>query len=192
MSEPQDKAALRAKARALRKGLAWQAGAAASAQFAEHFFAHVPLRARSLIAGYFPIGSEADPSALLEQAFEFGHACALPKVALEGAPLNFVAWRPGEALGPGPFGTREPPGDPLFHVPNIVLVPLLAFDAGGHRLGYGGGYYDRTLALMRGGEAKFLAVGLAFAGQEVDALPADPHDQRLDWIVTEKSARQIG
>jgi len=188
----EEKSALRRVARECRDSAAEQAGEAVSAQMAAQFFAHVPLRPKSLIAGYAAINNEADPLPLLIRAADLGHACALPRIALEGAPLDFVAWRPGEALKSGPFGTREPDGPPLSRLPDIVLVPLLAFDAGGHRLGYGGGYYDRTLEMMRTAEAKFLAIGLAFAAQEVDALPADRFDQKLDWIVTEREARKLG
>lgn len=186
-----EKPALRQAAKARRVEAAAQAGAAAGPQIAAQFFAHIPLRPKNLIAGYVAIHSEADPLSLLVRAFELGHVCALPRIALEGAPLDFVAWAPGDALVKGPFGTWEPEGPALSRVPDIVLVPLLAFDAAGHRLGYGGGYYDRTLALLRGADAKFLAVGLAFAAQESDALPADPFDQKLDWIVTEREARRL-
>jgi 5-formyltetrahydrofolate cyclo-ligase len=192
MSLAAEKAALRARARRAREEAARQASPDVAAQLAERFFEHIALRPRSLIAAYASIGAEVDPSRILERALEKGHRCALPRVALEGAPLDFVEWRAGEALQPGPFGTREPMGPPLARAPDIILVPLLAFDSSGHRLGYGGGYYDRTLSMLRMAEARFLSVGLAFAAQEVDALPVDPFDQRLDWIVTERDARRIG
>jgi len=186
------KSALRRAARERRAQAAQEAGGEAAARLAAQFFAHVRLRPKSLIAGYAAINSEADPLPLLVEAAGLGHSCALPRIALEGAPLDFVAWRPGDPLTAGPFGTREPEGPPLSRVPDIVLVPMLAFDARGHRLGYGGGYYDRTLALLRAADAEFLAIGLAFAVQEADALPADRFDQKLDWVVTEREARKLG
>lgn len=166
--------------------------ASAPALIARHFLSAVPLPPESSIAGYAAIGSEADPAELLRQLDAAGHVCSLPAVETRQAPLVFRRWRPGERLVPGDHGTRAPaPGAPLCH-PGILLVPLLAFDGAGRRLGYGGGYYDRTLAALRASGSAVLAVGVAFSAQEAQDLPEDDFDQRLDWIVTEKEARRFG
>lgn len=167
-------------------------GAPARAAIASHFLCAIALPPASSIAGYAAIGSEADPSELLSQLDAAGHVCALPVVETRQAPLAFRRWRPGDPLFPGGHGTRVPsPRAPLCR-PDIVLVPLLAFDGAGRRLGYGGGYYDRTLAALRAGGRPVIAVGLAFSAQEAQDLPEDEFDQRLDWIVTEKEARRFG
>lgn len=164
-------------------------GLDAARLFAEQFFAHVPLAPGAVIAGYAPIGSEADPSEILRRAAARGHPVALPCVAASASPLAFRLWTPGDPLIAGPHGTRHPAGDAPAVQPGLVLVPLLAFDGSGHRLGYGGGYYDRTLAFQRSHNPGLVAAGLAFSDQEVTHLPHEPEDQPLDWIVTERGAR---
>jgi 5-formyltetrahydrofolate cyclo-ligase len=110
---------------------------------------------------------------------------ALPVVQGRGLPLVFRAWNPATALVPGPFGAQTPPDTAPTVVPVVLLVPMLAFDPAGWRLGYGGGFYDRTLALLRT-RGPTVAVGVAYAGQRVDHVPHDPTtDARLDAIATE-------
>ena len=157
-------------------------------RIADHFFRSVPLRPDAAIAGYVAIGSEADPAEILARASANGHVCGLPRVAQKAAPLAFLQWAPGDALAGGAHGTREPLANMPEVRPDIVLVPLLAFDRRGRRIGYGGGYYDRTLAKLRG-NGGVVAVGIAFAAQAVDELPEEEFDARLDWIVTESGAR---
>lgn len=151
----------------------------------------IALPRRCAVSAYWPMGSELDPRPLIRRLSECGHPIGLPVVVAKGRPLVFRAWRPGEVLEPAGFGTQVPcPRRPEIR-PRVLLVPMLAFDRAGYRLGYGGGFYDRTLAGLRaGGDA--LAVGLAYAAQEVDALPHDGNDERLDWIVTEAGAIKIG
>jgi 5-formyltetrahydrofolate cyclo-ligase len=105
-------------------------------------------------------------------------------------PLIFREWRPGDVLEDAPFGTRIPSDAAKELTPEIVIVPLLAFDSEGYRLGYGGGYYDRTLDLLRR-KGDCIAVGFAYSGQEWAGVPRERHDERLDWIVTEDGARRI-
>lgn len=167
-------------------------GAAAPALIARHFVAAFPLPAGSCIAGYVAISSEPDPAELIRRLSVNGHACALPRVAARNAPLVFHRWRPGNALTPGAHGTREPQPDAPLCRPDVVLVPLLAFDSAGRRLGYGGGYYDRTLAALRADGKGVVAVGVAFSAQEAQDLPEEEFDVRLDWVVTEKGARPFG
>ncbi|MFC0280137.1 5-formyltetrahydrofolate cyclo-ligase [Falsigemmobacter intermedius] len=133
-----------------------------------------------VLAGYLAMRSEADPA--LAMAAHSGDCC-LPVVARKAAPLIFRAWKPGEALVPGAFGTHEPPQSAPELVPQVLIVPMLAFDARGYRLGYGGGFYDRTLEALRA-RGKVTAIGFAFDAQEADLVPVEPTDQPLDLIVT--------
>ncbi|MFN6251617.1 MAG: 5-formyltetrahydrofolate cyclo-ligase [Acetobacteraceae bacterium] len=171
------KAAARKLARARRAGLA---NASAPERLAEAMLAqHAPPKG-AIIAGYWPMGDEMDPRPLMLALASCGHAIALPVTPPRGEPLAFRAWAPGAALRPGPMGTSEPvAGEELR--PEVLLVPLLAFDRTGRRLGYGGGYYDRTLAALPGAKA----IGIAYAGQEMAEVPAGPQDFRLPLIATE-------
>jgi 5-formyltetrahydrofolate cyclo-ligase len=145
----------------------------------------LPIGKGAVVSFYWPMGDEADPRALAARLAARGHALALPVVVKKNSPLVFRRWREGDALVVHGFGMHEPASDAPVTRPDVLLVPLLAFDARGHRLGYGGGFYDRTLASF---ETK-LAIGVAYAGQEVDALPALPHDHPLDMVVTELGVR---
>ena len=144
----------------------------------------------AVVSGYLPIRDEADPRALMAALAGKGHVLALPSVIERGAPLVFRRWSPGDATLIDMFGLTEPLASAEIMTPSIVLVPMLAFDAAGYRLGYGGGYYDRTLALLRAA-GKVVAVGIAYAGQEVPGLPRRDHDEPLDAIVTEKGLRKF-
>jgi len=110
---------------------------------------------------------------------------ALPIIDGQGLPLRFRAWRPGDPVQPGALGTSEPSPDAAEFVPDLVLVPLLAFDRRRHRLGYGAGFYDRTLASLRA-RGSVLAVGVAFAAQEFPDVPIDGWDEPLDLVLTEQ------
>ena len=140
---------------------------------------------RPVVSGYWPMGDEIDVAPLLAELSRRGHVCALPVVGGRGEALIFRAWKRSELLEPGPHGTSQPGADAPEAVPAIVLTPLLAFDATGARLGYGGGYYDRTLRTLRDRNA-VLAVGVAYDAQEVEAVPSDAGDERLDLVVTER------
>ncbi|HEX3182074.1 MAG TPA: 5-formyltetrahydrofolate cyclo-ligase [Beijerinckiaceae bacterium] len=135
-------------------------------------------------AAYFPVRGEADPLPLLAELAAAGIETSLPRLAGRGKPLRFHLWRPGDALVDTPLGLREPSaGSPLLE-PDLLIVPLAAFDRTGHRIGYGAGYYDATLAALTA--KKQLAIGLAFAAQEVASIPAEPHDQPLAFVITER------
>jgi 5-formyltetrahydrofolate cyclo-ligase len=120
-----------------------------------------------------------------------GHALCLPVVQGRGKPLLFRAWRRGDALVRGSLGIPAPGPEAAPLVPGLLLVPLLAFDREGFRLGHGAGYYDMTLAGLRAA-GPVLAVGIAYAGQEVARVPREVHDQSLDWVITESEAIRIG
>lgn len=146
----------------------------------------------AVVAGYAPTGSEADCWPLLTRLHDRGHPCCLPVIAGPGQPLGFLPWTPGTALQEGPHQIQQPAGRPCADlvpdiIPDIIIVPLVAFDRTGHRLGQGGGYYDRTLAALRA-RHRVLAVGLGFEAQACDMIDAGAHDMRLDWVVTERGA----
>jgi 5-formyltetrahydrofolate cyclo-ligase len=136
------------------------------------------------LAGYMPMRTEIDP---LPAMMRHQGAVGVPVILAAAAPLRFREWGPGVTLVPGEFGALIP-AEGAWVEPQVVIVPLLAFDARGYRLGYGGGFYDRTLAGLRA-RGKVLAVGFAFAAQEVDEVPIDGFDQRLDAVVTEREVR---
>ncbi|HVW72652.1 MAG TPA: 5-formyltetrahydrofolate cyclo-ligase [Rhizomicrobium sp.] len=140
----------------------------------------------AVVGGYHALPDEADPALLMEKLVELGCHIAYPRVAGKGLPLEFHRVPDGEVLAPGAFGVHEPLDIWPRVVPGLLLVPLLAFDAAGVRLGYGGGFYDRTLALLG-----VPAIGIAYAGQEVASLPRGPHDMALTMVVTEKGIRRF-
>ncbi len=155
------------------------------------FIAAVSLPAGAVVSGYWPVRTELDPRPLMTWLEGRGHPLALPVVAGRGRPLVFRPWRPGDEMVPGELGIDTPTAAAGECEPTVLLVPLLAFDSAGGRLGHGAGYYDITIAGLRA-RGPVLAVGLAYAGQEVDAVPCEPHDERLDWVVTEKKAIRTG
>jgi 5-formyltetrahydrofolate cyclo-ligase len=164
------KSGLRREARARRAELA-----RACPDFAQRiarFSAELP---PGIVAGYWPIREEADPRQLMKA---LGGPLALPRI--EGKTLSFRRWREGDALVDNQHGIAEPRADAEVLTPDVVLVPLLAFDLTGHRLGYGGGYYDRTLAALNA-----RTIGVAYAGQRVESLPREPHDHPLEAVLTE-------
>jgi 5-formyltetrahydrofolate cyclo-ligase len=161
-----------------------------SRRLAEIFLKQVPVPSGATVSAYVAIGDEADPAALLHALRARGHAIVLPRVAGRGKPLDFHRYDAGQSLVRGGFGLSEPARDWPLMPPDVLVVPLLAFDASGYRIGYGAGFYDRTLAKLRG-TRDVLAVGFAFADQEFETVPHDENDQRLDWIVTEIGARKF-
>jgi len=142
------------------------------------------------VSGFWPIGDEVDVLTALRLLAAREHPVALPVVVGRGRPLVFRRWIEGDKMATGPFGIREPLDTAPEINPRILLVPLLAFDRAGFRLGYGGGFYDRSLAGLRQ-RGDTLAIGVAWAGQEVRDVPHGAHDQRLDWIVTERELIRV-
>jgi 5-formyltetrahydrofolate cyclo-ligase len=179
------KAALRAEQRRKRGALGSDVGAAAAAAVADRLVRELRLPP-GIISGYWPLADEFDPRPAMARLARLGHALALPRVQGWGQPLAFHAWQQGDPLVAGPFQVMEPsPGAPLVH-PHILLVPLLAFDRSGRRLGYGAGYYDMVLRDLRARSPAPFAIGVAFAAQEVLEVPTGPRDQMLDAVVTEQ------
>jgi 5-formyltetrahydrofolate cyclo-ligase len=159
---------------------------AAGIALTQHVLAGFAWRAGAAVSGFWPIGDEIDIRPLLLALHERGHTIALPITPKRGESLTFGQWRPGDVLIPERFGTMRPIGDVV--VPDILLIPLLAFDAAGGRLGYGGGFYDRTLPTLPGR----LRLGCAFAQQQVDAIPVGPYDMRLDAVATDRGIIRCG
>jgi 5-formyltetrahydrofolate cyclo-ligase len=151
----------------------------------------VPLPPGTVVAGFSAIRSEINPVPLLRCFADAGAGLALPAIVARGRPLVFRAWRFGEELARGQWGIREPKPDAPEVRPDVVIVPLAAFDRRGYRIGYGAGYYDLTLHALRA-ERPITAVGLAFAMQEIDRVPELPHDARLDLVLTEREVIECG
>lgn len=150
-------------------------------------FGAISLPPATVASGYLPIRSELDPRPLMAELAARGWRLALPVVIAANTPLLFRAYSFGDSLVRGRFDTEVPAEDKAELSPQLLLVPLLAFDRSGYRLGYGGGFYDRTLSGLRA-QHHVLAVGVAFAAQEIEQVPRDAMDHRLDWIVTEREA----
>jgi 5-formyltetrahydrofolate cyclo-ligase len=178
------KAALRREASARRAALPAETRRAAVATIAARPFP-LAFAAGAIISGFMPLKHEIDPLPLLHALSERGAQLALPVVAERGRPLIMRAWNWGDPLSSGVWGIREPKPEAAVVEPEILLVPLLAFDRAGRRLGYGGGYYDLTLAQLRACKT-VIAVGLAFAAQEIPAVPTTSRDALLDLVLTER------
>lgn len=185
------KAAMRAHMRSYRKTLIrdhpeadWQAG-----DRAQELLDGLRLRKPGIAALYHASGAEMDPRPLADNLMELGWKIALPACEALDEPIVFRPWKPGDRLAPDAAGINSPLASAGDLEPDFVMVPLIAYDAAGFRLGQGGGYYDRTIADLRTYRNPPPFVGLAFAGQEVEAVPHDGHDQKLDAIFTEMGYR---
>jgi 5-formyltetrahydrofolate cyclo-ligase len=184
MEPPADpKAGLRRAAFAARKAAFAEAATAVPAATA-HLLGEIGAARGRVVSGYMPIRTELDPVPAMAALDAAGARICVPVIAGRGLPLDFREWRPGVPLAEGPFGAMIPEaGDWLD--PDILIVPLVAFDGRLNRLGYGGGFYDRTLARLRAA-GPLRAIGFAYAAQELSGIPADATDQPLDAVVTER------
>jgi 5-formyltetrahydrofolate cyclo-ligase len=178
-----DKSTLRAAALAARDALSSEHRAAAARAIAVRGLP-IEIMPGAVVAGYSPIRSEIDPTPLLRKLAAPGVRLALPAIMAGDQPLKFRAWSPGDKLRRGRLGILEPAPDAAELIPDILLVPLAAFDRLGHRIGYGAGHYDRTLAQLRQLKA-ITAIGVACAAQQVEAVPALLHDVALEYVLTE-------
>jgi 5-formyltetrahydrofolate cyclo-ligase len=143
------------------------------------------------VSGFSAIGDEIDPLPLLAKLTLGGHRACLPVMQGKAAPLLFRSWKPGDLLRATVWGIREPLPSAESMEPDVLLVPLLVFDKRGYRLGYGGGFYDRTIAGLRARKT-VIAIGVAFDEQRIDAVPHTDHDQRLDWVLTPSGPIAVG
>ncbi len=153
----------------------------------ENFLNNFSFTAGSIIAGYWPKESEINILPLLSGLAERGCTLCMPVIIHRQSPLRFRLWEPGAQMIPGRFGLPMPPETSPEVQPTHLIVPLIAFDRFGYRLGRGQGYYDRTLGMLRA-QSRIIAIGVCYDGQELSAVPHDVYDQRLDWVVTEKRA----
>jgi 5-formyltetrahydrofolate cyclo-ligase len=178
------KAVIRREVQARRDALPPDLRTAAAQAIAARPFP-VPVRAGAIVSGFMPVKSEINPLPLMRVLAESGAQLALPAVIGRGQPLIMRAFTFGEPLASGVWGIREPRHGALQVDPDVVIAPLLAFDRSGHRIGYGAGYYDMTIAALRA-KKSILAVGIAFAAQEITNVPTTPRDARLDLVLTER------
>jgi 5-formyltetrahydrofolate cyclo-ligase len=144
----------------------------------------------AVVSAFMPLKSEINPLPLMRKLVAAGAALALPVVAGKGLPLVIRRWDFGAPLASGVWGIREPPPDAPAIDPDVLIVPLLAFDRHGHRLGYGAGYYDRTIAALRA-KKPIVAIGIGYAAQEVERVPITPRDERLDLVLTERETIEV-
>lgn len=183
MSLLKDKQVMRATAKALRAR-----AAAATPDAGDRLARHAGLLDRDwngvVVAGYAPIGSEIDPRPWMQTLVSAGAVTALPVMRQEVEPLVFRRWSAGDPLEVRRHDVSEPLDTAPLVRPDVVLVPLLAFDRRGHRLGYGAGYYDRTISDLQS-TGRVWTIGLAYSAQEVDRVPVDGFDQAVDAVVTE-------
>ncbi|MFD1332201.1 5-formyltetrahydrofolate cyclo-ligase [Methylopila musalis] len=185
------KAALRSYVLARRAALAPDVRAAAAEAIAREGEGLVARLRPASVSVFFPVRGEIDAGPLMARLAARGVPLALPVIVEKDAPLAFRAWAPGEPLETKRFGLQEPPASAPEIAPELLFVPLAAFDDRGYRLGYGGGFYDRTLEKLRA-RGRAIAVGLAFAAQRTERVPIDRYDQRLDGVLTEQGLLTIG
>lgn len=183
------KAALRTRAHAQRDALGHDARVDAGKAVAAHFFDGIVLDPGAIVAAYWPIRDELDCQPIIIRLMDSGQPVCLPVVLGDAEPLEMRLWQEGAALYPAGFGTLAPEDSAPKVEPDVILVPLLGFDKHGTRLGYGGGYYDRTLA---GLARRPKLIGLAFAAQECPEIPREDHDVPLDAVVTENGVTMFG
>lgn len=179
----EQKKKLRADAIAARAAAFAEHGADASRRLAAHGLDFLKVAPGTIVSGFAAIRDEINPADLMLWLHAEGCRLALPVMTGKGKPLTMRAWAPGDVMEAAAWGIAEPMADKPEVEPDVVLVPLLAFDANGYRLGYGGGFYDRTLAKLRA-KKRVTAVGIAYDEQKVDAVPVESYDQRLDWVLT--------
>ena len=183
MQTGEEKRAERTRALARRAAAFAAYGAAAGERLTSYGLAFLHVPPGAVVSGFSAIRDEIDPAPLLIGLADDGFRLCLPVMQGKGLPLLFRAWKPGDAMGAATWGIAEPlPNKPVLE-PDVVLVPLLAFDERGYRLGYGGGFYDRTLARLRTIKP-VVAVGIGYDELKVDAVPHQRYDERLDWVLT--------
>lgn len=186
------KRSLRRTARRIRAGVPPEVSASAADAICRIGIAFFQSRNPAVVSGYAATRGELDVLPLLHALHERGVSTALPVVAQDSLELVFRAYRPGDVLQKAGFNLLEPGSGAGAVTPQAMLAPLLAFDARGGRLGYGGGYFDATLKRLRAHNAGLLAVGVAFDEQEVEAIPRESHDELLDWVLTPSGPIRCG
>lgn len=189
---PEQKRALRARMVAWRDRVTPEQRSETAAALAWSGLAFArPMKPAAVVSGFASLPNELDCMPLLHRLAGQGCRVALPLVRGKGMPLEFRAWAPGDAMDAGVWGIAQPKADKAVLQPDVLLVPLLAVDREGRRLGYGGGFYDRTLAGLRKDKA-VVAIGLAYDEQVIDAVPHLDYDEPLDWVLTPSGALRCG
>jgi 5-formyltetrahydrofolate cyclo-ligase len=186
-----DKKALRGLMKTVRAQAVAAHGRTAAERLAEQGIGFTGVSAPAWVSGFLPIGEELDPTPLMQRLAGSGFNLCLPVMEAKGKPLLFRGWSPGDPLDEVTWGIREPRASAPVVEPDVLLSPLLAVDRNGYRLGYGGGFYDRTLARLRSFKP-VVAIGLAFDEQMVDAVPHADYDERLDWVLTPSGPLRCG
>jgi len=166
-----------------------EAGARISSQVEQYCLDEGLLKSRTIVSGYWPMRGEPDLRGLLGRLHEAGHLTVLPVVVEKNAPLAFRRWYPGAAMEKG-FWNIPVPVDTETFTPQVLLAPVVGFDVKCYRLGYGGGYFDRTLDLLRALQVQFHAIGVGFAATQLSSIQPLPHDIALDAVVTETGTRR--
>lgn len=186
-----EKKELRAAATQRRKEAFDLHGEGASRKLAAHGLNFLNLAPSAIVSGFLAIREEINPEPLMADLHAKGHKLALPVMEGKGLPLIMRLWAPGDEMMTVKWGIVEPLPDKPAVDPDVLIVPLLAFDKRGYRLGYGGGFYDRTLARLRAVKP-VITVGVAYDEQEVDVVPTDVYDQQLDWMLTPSGPKRFG
>ncbi len=185
----EQKKLLRKQAKARRAEAFKQLGPAAGEMLANHGIGFSQAPQNASVSGFLGIGEEINPLPLMRRLWQAGHAVGLPVMVGNAKPLIFRQWQEGEPLDEVQWGIQEPQASAPVIVPDVLLVPLLAFDTSGYRIGYGGGFYDRSIAEIRASKP-VVTIGLAYDELEVDAVPHDAYDQRLEWVLTPSGPRK--
>lgn len=186
-----EKASLRLTARQRREQALRTDGSALARRIAAHGIDFLRPSPQAVVSGYMSLPDEISTGPIMGWLDAEGYRLAMPVMQGRDKPLLFRAWSPGDDMEPKTWGIAEPTEDKPVLVPDILLVPLLAFDAQGWRVGYGGGYFDRTLRALRA-TRRIAAVGLGLDELEVDAVPHLDYDERLDWVLTPSGPRRLG
>jgi 5-formyltetrahydrofolate cyclo-ligase len=189
----EEKRRLRKRMRALRLVADQKEGPDAALALIRHLLpalTELQLEDGAVFAGYWPIATEIDVRPLLARLHERGFRCALPAIIVGEQELAFRSWNPTDDLEPGEYDTRQPFASADTVIPQALLVPLLAVDAQGHRLGHGRGWYDRTLAALRA-RGGVVAIGVCYGVQWIARVPSTAGDERVDWILTERSLDRV-
>lgn len=179
-----EKERLREEMKAWRQTLTPQERAARAARLTKNLFKSDLLAQAEVIAGYWPLPGEMDVRRLLGRLEGMEKSIALPRVVKADVPLQFLSWKAGDPMKDGKRGTREPVDRKAVVTPDVVLVPGLAFDRSGGRVGYGGGFFDRTLELLRA-EGEVVAIGVGYQEQVHESVPRGPHDALVDFVATD-------
>ncbi|MGB2294253.1 MAG: 5-formyltetrahydrofolate cyclo-ligase [Candidatus Puniceispirillum sp.] len=178
-----EKQVLRRSATKIRKRL-FEQQAQADISLAAHVDALLERFGRGIYAAYLPIRSELSPLPLIARLAELSIQTAMPITPAPGNPLDFRLWATGDKLDDGPYDTKQPSANAPVCQPDVILAPMLAFDSACWRLGYGGGFYDRSIRGLREAGHKVVAIGIAFSGQQVEQVPTGPYDMALDAVLT--------